>query len=67
MMETPHIIVIIIIIIFVFLRATPVAYGGSKARDLIRAVAAGLHHSHSSARWEPDLQPVPQLMAMLGP
>ena len=30
-----------------FSRATPTAYGGSQARGLIRAVAAGLHHSHS--------------------
>ena len=35
---------------FCFLRATPVAYGGSQARGLIGAVAAGLHHSHSNAR-----------------
>ena len=26
----------------------PAAYGGSQARGAIRAVAAGLHHSHSS-------------------
>ena len=37
---------------FVFSRATPVAHGGSKARGQIRAVAAGLHHSHSNARSE---------------
>ena len=29
------------------------AYGGSQARGRIRAVAAGLHHSHSNARSEP--------------
>ena len=29
------------------------AYGGSQARDRIRATAAGLHHSHSNARSEP--------------
>ena len=34
---------------FVFSRATSMAYGGSQAGGLIRAVAAGLHHSHSSA------------------
>ena len=28
-------------------RAAPMAYGNSQARDQIRAVAAGLHHSHS--------------------
>ena len=30
-------------------RATPVAYGGSQARALIRATAASLRHSHSNA------------------
>ena len=34
----------------VFLRAAPAAYGGSQARGLFGAVAAGLHHSHSNAR-----------------
>ena len=38
-----------------FLRATPKAYGGSQARGLISAVAAGLHHSHSNTRSEPSL------------
>ena len=33
---------------FVFLRITPGAYGGSQVRSLIRAVAAGLCHSHSN-------------------
>ena len=35
--------------VFCLLRAAPVAYGGSQARGLIRAVATGLHHSHSNA------------------
>ena len=30
--------------------AIPAAYGGSQARGQIRAVAAGLYHSHSNAR-----------------
>ena len=30
---------------FFFFRATPETYGGSQARGLIRAVAAGLQHS----------------------
>ena len=35
--------------LFVLLfRATPMAYGGSQSRDLIRAVATGLYHSHSN-------------------
>jgi len=50
---------------FVIFRATPLAYGGSQARDLIRAVAAGLHHSHSNARSERRLRPIPQFTAML--
>ena len=33
---------------FGLFRAVPAAYGGSQARDLIGAVAAGLHHSHSN-------------------
>ena len=43
--------------------ATPAAYGGSQARGLIGAVAAGLHQSHSNAGSEPHLQPTPQLTA----
>ena len=50
---------------FCLLRATPAAYGGSHAKGLIRATAAGLYHSH--ARFEPSLQPTPQLMATLDP
>ena len=43
------------------------ANGGSQARGLIEAVAAGLYHSHSNARSEPGLSPTPQLMATLDP
>jgi len=32
--------------------ATPAAYGNSQARGGSEAAAAGLHHSHSSARSE---------------
>ena len=39
------------------------AYGGSQARGLIRAVAAGLHQSHSNVGSKPRLQPTPQLTA----
>ena len=35
---------------FCFFRAAPTAYGGSQARGRIRAIAAGLHHSHSNSR-----------------
>jgi len=38
---------------FLFFRAAPKAYGGSQARGLIGAVAAGLHHSHSNGGSEP--------------
>ena len=52
---------------FAFSRAAPVAYGGSQARGLIRAVAAGLYHSHSNSGSEPCLRPTPQLTAMPDP
>ena len=37
---------------YLLFRAAPAAYGGSQARGQIRAIAAGLHHSHSNARSE---------------
>ena len=37
---------------FCLLRAVPEVYGGSQARGLTGAVAAGLCHSHSNARSE---------------
>ena len=43
------------------------AYGGSQARGLIRAVATSLHHSHSDAGSELHLQPTPQLTATPNP
>ena len=52
---------------FSLFRATPVAYGGSQARDPIAAMAAGLHHGHSNAGSKPHLPPIPQLMAMADP
>ena len=50
-----------------FKRDTPAAYGGSQARGLIGAEAAGLYHSHSNLGSEPHLQPTPQLMATPDP
>ena len=50
--------------VFFLFKAAPAAYGGSQARDLIGAVAAGLHHSHNNVGSEPHLQPTPQLTAM---
>ena len=52
---------------FLLFRAPHVAYGGSQARGLISAVAAGLHQIHSHSRYEPCLQPTPQLTAMPDP
>ena len=40
------------------------AYGGSQATALIRAVDASLHQNHSNTGSEPLLRPTPQLMAM---
>ena len=40
------------------------AYKVSRAGGQIRAVAAGLHHSHSNARSKPHLRATPQLTAM---
>ena len=56
-----------IITLFIFFRATPVAYGGSQARCLIGATAAGLCHSYRNARSKLRLQPTPQLMATPDP
>ena len=64
------IIFFFIIIIYLFIcsfRATPAAYGGSQPRGQIGAAAAGLHHSHSNAEFEPHLRPTPQLAAMSDP
>ena len=54
---------------FLLFRVTLVARGGSQARDLIGAVAASLHHSHSHSHVgsKPHLRPTPQLMATLYP
>ena len=50
-----HTRVIIYLFIYLF-KAMHMAYGGSQARGLIGAAAAGLHHSHSNARSEPCLE-----------
>ena len=51
-------IYLFIYLVFCFFRAAPMACGNSQARRRIRAVAAGLHHSHSNAGSEPvcDIQ-----------
>ena len=52
---------------FFFSRAKPTAYRSSRARDWVRATAAGLHHTHSNVGSESCLQPTPLLTAMLDP
>ena len=52
---------------FRLFRAAPAAYGISQALGQIRAMAASLPHSHSSAGSEPRLRPTPQLTAMQDP
>ena len=47
--------VVVVVVVVAISWAAPTAYGGSQARGPIRAVAAGLHHSHSNARSEPGL------------
>ena len=42
-------------LVFCPFRAALAAYGGSQARGLIGAVAAGLHQSHSNAGSESSL------------
>ena len=62
-MGTPMITFFFFFGLFAFSSAAPEAHGGSQARGLIRAVAAGLRQSHSNAGSEPRLPPTPQLTA----
>ena len=57
-------LLIFILFIFCHFRAALTSYGGSQARDLIGAVAAGLRQSHSNSGSKLSLQPTPQLTAM---
>ena len=43
------------------------AYGGSQASGPIRAIATGLHHSHSNMRSVLHLRLTPQLTAKMDP
>uniref|UniRef100_A0A8D0PR14 Uncharacterized protein n=1 Tax=Sus scrofa TaxID=9823 RepID=A0A8D0PR14_PIG len=52
---------------FLHFRAAPMAHVGSQARGQIRAIAAGLPHSHTNARSVLRLQPTPQLTATPDP
>ena len=58
---------LVCLFVFCLLRSALVAYGGSQARGLTRAIAAGLRQSHSNTRSEPCLQPTPQLKATPDP
>ena len=63
-------VVFLFVCLFVFLpfsRATPAAYGGSQARGLIGAVAAGLPQNHSNVGSEQRLQSTLQLTATPDP
>ena len=53
--------------VFCLFRAVLSAYGGSQARGLIGAGAAGLCQSRSNARSKLRLQPTPQLTATSDP
>ena len=53
--------------LFATSRAASAAYGGSQARGLIGAVAAGLHQSHSNVGAELRLRPTPQVAATPDP
>ena len=55
------------ICLFAFSRATPTSYGGSQARGLIGAFAAGLRQSQSNVESKPHLQLTPQLTATPDP
>ena len=59
---TCGIFLLLLLLSFCLYRAAPVAYRGSQAWGLIRAVAASLCQSHSNARSEPCLWPT-QLLA----
>ena len=52
---------------FCLFKAVPVAHGSSQAMGRIVAAPASLHHNHSNAQSEPNLQTTPQLTAMQDP
>ena len=60
-------ILIFFFFFFGLFRAIPMAYESSQARGQVRAVAAGLRHSHSNMGSKPHLQPTPQLTAVPDP
>ena len=52
---------------FLLFGAAGAAYGSSQARGRIRALAAGLYHSHSNGGSELCLPPTPQLTVTADP
>ena len=64
---------IVYVLLFFFFRLFAISWaalavcGGFQARGPIGAVAAGLCQSHSNARSEPHLRPIPQLTATPDP
>ena len=66
LMIQDHRLLLFVVVVLSFL-VTPAAYGGSQARVQIRAIAGGLHHSHSNTASELHLRPIAQLMAMPDP
>ena len=52
---------------FFFFFGLPKAYGGFQARSQIRAITAGLRHSHRHMGSERHLRPTPQLTATPDP
>ena len=49
------------------LRAAPTACGGFQVRSPIKAIVAGLHHSHSNVGSKLRLRPTPQFTATPDP
>ena len=47
------------VVVAFFVKAASVAYGCSQARDQIGAIAARLHHNHTSVGSKPHLRPTP--------
>ena len=62
----PECFFVVVVVVCLF-RAIPTAYGGSQTKGRIGAIATGLQHSHSNARFEPHLWPTPQLTATPDP
>ena len=58
---------VVFVLFCLLFRAALMERGGSQPRSRIGAIAVGLCHSHSNARSEPHLLPIPQLMAMPDP